>query len=64
MREVIEWLEAFFLVTILGIVALLGAAFLLHTAFDKREFYTDLSMPPSHLVCTQDPAGHCWIQGK
>lgn len=58
MKVIAELIEGFVIVLIIGVVVLLGTATLIHAVFDKPEYRSDLTVPPTALLCP-DSAGHC-----
>ena len=50
MKAALKFAEAFIICLVLGVVALLGAATLIHSVFDKPEYRADLTAPPSRLL--------------
>ena len=64
MKATLQFVEAFIICLVIGVVVLLGAATLIHAVFDqKTEVRPDLTTPPSYIICQQDAVGNCWVKG-
>lgn len=65
MSIALKWLERAVGFTVLGVVALSGAALLYHSIKpDIPPPRVNLTEPPEYLVCNLDEANHCWIRGR
>lgn len=61
MRELVEFAEAVLLIVLLGIVALLFSAAVLHRLLDPPE-KTVFEMPISSHIC--EPSGVCYVRAQ
>ena len=64
MKATLQFVEAFIICLVIGVVVLLGAATLIHAVFDRKtEVRPDLTTPPAYIICQQDAVGNCRVKG-